>query len=278
MAEWPIKLPICTGCGGVIGWGTPDGCACPIAAGRTGKSIEVVPLSRLREVEAERDKLAGELEAVEDRDRLIERQEVTLTRERDNPQLEAARAERTRLQPGEIGAEPPHWAPILVYIENGEKRIHEGTTRLPSSFDCPAELFWPESRSHHNRRSAEHWHASAAFWQEKAEKFKALVGDEAVEVVAEAMWNEREFRDPTGDPPDGCCPPGHDVHQQPPREPFLWEQMVAEGKFDGDQAETRADARRIVDALLAAAQQAAQPSPPPTARVAIYRIPEVKGE
>lgn len=71
---------------------------------------------------------------------------------------------------------------------------------------------------------------------------------EAVEAAAEALWNEREFRDPTGDAPDGWCPPGHDVHQPPPREPFLWEQMVSEGKFDGDQKQTHDDARAILEA------------------------------
>lgn len=72
---------------------------------------------------------------------------------------------------------------------------------------------------------------------------------EAVEAIAEALWNEREFREPTGDEPEGWCPPGHDVHQEPPREPFLWEQMVTEGKYEGDQEETRKDARAVLAAL-----------------------------
>lgn len=73
--------------------------------------------------------------------------------------------------------------------------------------------------------------------------------EKAVEAAAEALWNEREFREPTGDEPEGWCPPGHDVHQKPPHEPFLWEQMVAEGKYEGEQEETRADARAVVDAI-----------------------------
>jgi hypothetical protein len=76
-----------------------------------------------------------------------------------------------------------------------------------------------------------------------------------VEAAAGALWNEREFRDPTGDEPEGWCPPGHDVHQEPPREPFLWEQMVAEGKYEGSQEETRADARAVINALLVLTQQ-----------------------
>ena len=72
---------------------------------------------------------------------------------------------------------------------------------------------------------------------------------DVVEKVAEALWNEREYREPTGDEPEGWCPPGHDVHQEPPREPFLWEQMVAEGKFEGDQEETRAEARAVTAAI-----------------------------
>lgn len=78
------------------------------------------------------------------------------------------------------------------------------------------------------------------------------VPEESVEALAEALWNEREFRDPTGDQPEGWCPPGHDVHQEPPREPFLWEQMVAEGKYEGDQRECRADARAALEAAAPA--------------------------
>jgi hypothetical protein len=79
--------------------------------------------------------------------------------------------------------------------------------------------------------------------------------EEAVEALAEALWNEREFRDPTGDAPDDWCPPGHDVRQPPPREPFLWERMVSEGKFDSDQKETRDVARAALSAALPYLQQ-----------------------
>jgi hypothetical protein len=76
------------------------------------------------------------------------------------------------------------------------------------------------------------------------------ITDEMVERAAEALWNEREFRDPTGDPPDDWCPPGHDVHQRPPNEPALWAEMVAAGKYEGDQADYRKDARAVLAAAL----------------------------
>jgi len=78
------------------------------------------------------------------------------------------------------------------------------------------------------------------------------IPEEAAELAAEALWNERERRDPTGDAPDDWYPPGDNPDQPPPREPFLWEQMVAEGKFEGDQEETRSDALAVLQAAAPA--------------------------
>jgi hypothetical protein len=78
------------------------------------------------------------------------------------------------------------------------------------------------------------------------------IPEEARELAAEALWNEREFRDPTGEAPDDWYPPGDNPDQQPPREPFLWEQMVAEGKYEGDQEECRADALAVLQAAAPA--------------------------
>ena len=78
----------------------------------------------------------------------------------------------------------------------------------------------------------------------------ALLSDELVERVAAALHDEQERRDPTGPPPDGWCPPGHDVHQEPPREPSLWAEMVAEGKYPGTQDEFRKDARAALQAVV----------------------------
>lgn len=78
------------------------------------------------------------------------------------------------------------------------------------------------------------------------------IPEEARELAAEALWNERERRDPTGEAPDDWYPPGDNPDQPPPREPFLWEQMVAEGKFEGDQEECRADALAVLQAAAPA--------------------------
>lgn len=78
------------------------------------------------------------------------------------------------------------------------------------------------------------------------------IPEEAVELAAEALWNEREYRDPTGEAPDDWYPPGDNPDQQPPREPFLWERMVAEGKFEGDQEEYRTDALAVLQAATPA--------------------------
>ena len=78
----------------------------------------------------------------------------------------------------------------------------------------------------------------------------ALLSDEVVERVAAALHDEQEYREPTGEPPEGWCPPGHDVHQEPPREPVLWAEMVANGEFPGTQDEFRKDARAALQGVL----------------------------
>lgn len=77
-----------------------------------------------------------------------------------------------------------------------------------------------------------------------------LLNGEVIEAVAERLWNEREFRDPTGGPPDDWCPPGHDVHQPPPHEPDLWAEVVREGRYPADVRECCLDARRALESVV----------------------------
>lgn len=51
--QW--TLPICLGCGGIWGYKLEGGCTCDPTHAKIGKSIEVVPVSWLDEVEQERD-------------------------------------------------------------------------------------------------------------------------------------------------------------------------------------------------------------------------------
>jgi hypothetical protein len=80
------------------------------------------------------------------------------------------------------------------------------------------------------------------------------VPEAAVESAAESLWNETEFEQPSGPEPDGWCPPGHDVHQEPPKEPDLWETVLGEGRYPASVEETREEARKMLAAAYPAIQ------------------------
>lgn len=65
MAEKFIKLPVCSGCGGVLGLNrlaTSAACSCEPGTARTGKTVEFARRQKLEEVEREREKLEGQVE------------------------------------------------------------------------------------------------------------------------------------------------------------------------------------------------------------------------
>lgn len=82
------------------------------------------------------------------------------------------------------------WGPITVYLVDNEPCIESPTRRL-DSFDeaAKAEHFWPTSMARFQGESAEHWHESASFWKDRADKAEQalaefrerLLGDKVVD-------------------------------------------------------------------------------------------------
>jgi hypothetical protein len=59
-----VELPICTGCGGILGYGLEGGCICNPTHAKTGKSVRYVPITAIEE-ERERGRRG---ESIEDSD------------------------------------------------------------------------------------------------------------------------------------------------------------------------------------------------------------------
>jgi hypothetical protein len=108
-----------------------------------------------------------------------------------------------------------------------------------------------------------HGHPHSAVWFmetcaafEEATGEKATTGpvgytDKMVELVAEAIWEERQRREPSGDIPDDWVHPGDlpEGSVEPPRERESWEFVVYAGKWAGDVDDVRAEARAALTAL-----------------------------
>jgi hypothetical protein len=100
--KWTI--PVCSRCGGIFAAPfTPSGCSCDPTHTKIGKSIEVVPLSRLKVVRRERnmyEQRAEErrvrLEEVE-RERDMARAGLAKIRVRERERAEAAESQRDKL-------------------------------------------------------------------------------------------------------------------------------------------------------------------------------------
>lgn len=79
---------------------------------------------------------------------------------------------------------------------------------------------------------------------------RKLLSPEVIDAVAERLWNEREFRDPSGPAPDDWIAPGDNPDATPPHEPHLWADVVKEDRYQGDVREYRADAQHALESVV----------------------------
>lgn len=97
------------------------------------------------------------------------------------------------------------WGPVTVR-RDGDGKLHlESPFRLLSSFDDPAEEFWPASVARFQGESAEHWHEAATYWQEQTEKARQaqptapVLSEERLNEIAERL-EAMQGRQSSGDP------------------------------------------------------------------------------